>query len=317
MDAGFNPFLRQSWHHGRTGAEADLPPSRRSVNTTSRPSMLDLPRTTAQPSGPAAVGMTTATWQWRGNDIRHLERLWASPDIRLISVDLYDTLLLRRCRPEFIRFHDIAQDQHAALCGTKLCSPGVDSLYRARLRAHKECYDQARAQGGEARHDQILAGACALAGLPATAIAVLAEAEIAYESMAVRRHRRLTAALTELRRHKPVVLTSDMYLPGSAIRRILAAATPSLADLPLFVSADVGLTKRYGELFHHMAAAMGVAPAGILHLGDHPVSDVERARQTGLNAAWLPRPWWWRTVLHWRERRIRRRLSRAGMLRHG
>lgn len=80
---------------------------------------------------------------------------------------------------------------------------------------------------------------------------------------------------------KRVVITSDMYLPGRFFREALARH--ALPDVPLFISADRDATKRdAGELFELLAKETGVATDRILHIGDNPVSDVERAAGKGL-----------------------------------
>lgn len=257
------------------------------------------------------AGATDMPW---APGLKALERRMLSPAIALVSVDVYDTILLRRCRPELLRFHDIARQQHHALTAEGVDSPGAERLYRARLIAHKQAYDRARACGGEPRLYHILEAVASLAGLPADAVPLLAQAEAHYEADAVRPHRGIVRLLERVRGHKPVVLTSDMYLPAETLRRILAKATPELADLTLFVSAEIGATKRDGTLFQHVARATGIAPGGILHVGDHPHSDVKRAREAGLAALWLPRPWWWRITLRLRDRLLRRRLARRGWL---
>lgn len=243
-----------------------------------------------------------------------LQTLWQASAVRVVSVDLYDTVLWRACRPELLRFRDIAEAQQAGLRAAGLPAPGATALHRARLVVHKRCCDRVRHGPGEVRHADIIGATIRHLNLPEAAAPVLAEAEIGYEIAAVRPNRRLAAALADLCREKPVVLTSDMYLPAAAIRRVLAAAVPVLADLPLFLSAEIGLTKRHGALFGHAAAAMGVRPGEILHLGDHPVSDVLRPREAGLAAAWTPRSRLWRAGLGLGDTWVRWRLRRAGAL---
>jgi HAD superfamily hydrolase (TIGR01549 family) len=81
-----------------------------------------------------------------------------------------------------------------------------------------------------------------------------------------------------------VVVTSDMYLPGRSIARILASL--GLADLVdhLFVSSDAGVTKAGGGLFAVVAEELGLPPGQILHIGDNWQSDVVMARRSGLRA---------------------------------
>ncbi len=216
-----------------------------------------------------------------------------------------------------LRFRDIAVAQDGALLAAGLPAPGADALYGARLTVHKACHDRVRAGPGEVRHGEVVGGVRTALALPATADAILAAAEIAYEAGAVRADGRLTSLLRIQAAGKPVVFVSDMYLSGADVRRILVAVVPALADLPLFVSADVGLTKRHGHLFAHVAAALDLPPDAVLHVGDNPHADVLRAREAGFRTLWRPRPWWWRRTLAVRDRLVRRRLRRAGTIRDG
>jgi predicted HAD superfamily hydrolase len=80
---------------------------------------------------------------------------------------------------------------------------------------------------------------------------------------------------------KRVVITSDMYLPREFFEHALVAH--GVGQLPLYVSADRNATKRdFGELFDLLAAEQGVAHANILHIGDNPTGDVQRAKEKGL-----------------------------------
>lgn len=79
---------------------------------------------------------------------------------------------------------------------------------------------------------------------------------------------------------KPVVLTSDMYLPGRFFAEALQRH--NLPRVPIFVSADRNATKRdSGELFDIVAADLGLSPERILHVGDNPESDIRKAGTKG------------------------------------
>lgn len=80
---------------------------------------------------------------------------------------------------------------------------------------------------------------------------------------------------------KPIVITSDMYLPD----RFFADALNKhgINSIPFFVSSSRDATKRdRGELFDHLIAELKFAPHEILHIGDNKHSDVEMARRKGL-----------------------------------
>lgn len=83
---------------------------------------------------------------------------------------------------------------------------------------------------------------------------------------------------------RKVIITSDMYLPASAIRDILEAH--GLLDFvdELIVSSEYGITKNSGDLFRVVIEKAQVPPHRILHVGDNWTNDVVRARENGLTA---------------------------------
>jgi len=80
---------------------------------------------------------------------------------------------------------------------------------------------------------------------------------------------------------KPVVITSDMYLP---VDFFIAALRPyGWEKIPLFISADLNATKRdSGELFDAVVEYLRIPADSILHIGDNELADVIRPREKGL-----------------------------------
>lgn len=80
---------------------------------------------------------------------------------------------------------------------------------------------------------------------------------------------------------KIIAWTSDMYLPESFFHE-LAERHDLLPDHYL-VSSACGCTKRDdGALFDVLVERLGIVPDGILHIGDNPLGDVQRANERGL-----------------------------------
>jgi putative hydrolase of the HAD superfamily len=52
---------------------------------------------------------------------------------------------------------------------------------------------------------------------------------------------------------------------------------------------EVGCAKPQARIFHAAAAALGVAPHAVAHVGDDPELDVRGAREAGMVAVWLNR----------------------------
>jgi putative hydrolase of the HAD superfamily len=52
---------------------------------------------------------------------------------------------------------------------------------------------------------------------------------------------------------------------------------------------QVGIGKPHARIFHAAAARLGLEPAVLLHVGDHPLLDAQAALDAGLHAAWVVR----------------------------
>lgn len=80
-----------------------------------------------------------------------------------------------------------------------------------------------------------------------------------------------------------VIFISDMYLPEELIRSMLVRCGFFAAGKQgVYVSGVLGLTKRSGRLFEHVAGIEEVSLDSILHSGDNPVSDFKVPASLGL-----------------------------------
>jgi HAD superfamily hydrolase (TIGR01549 family) len=86
---------------------------------------------------------------------------------------------------------------------------------------------------------------------------------------------------------KPIIITSDMYLPSDTISQMLARCGVSKQRYSkLYVSAQHNASKSDGLLYEHIIQDLKVNPDEILHIGDNKKSDFEMAKRMGLNALW-------------------------------
>lgn len=81
-----------------------------------------------------------------------------------------------------------------------------------------------------------------------------------------------------------VVLISDTDFAGAEVERLLAGIDARLAACPCYVSSDLGLTKRSGELFRHVLQAEDIAPGQLVHLGHDVRADRRMPRALGISA---------------------------------
>jgi FMN phosphatase YigB (HAD superfamily) len=220
--------------------------------------------------------------------------------VELVSTDLFDTLLLRTLRSERARI--IAGERRFARRLAEQGAPVSESwLVEARLEAQRLAYralDMTDRDGEVALRD-VIGRQLAMLGLPAALCETRLAIEIAVEMESLRPNRRLAALLRRCRsRRQRVIAISDIGLPGPALAALVAHVHGEGLLDEIYSSADLGLTKRRGGLFHAVLAAEGVEAGKALHIGDDRLADHAVPAALGLRTLLVPRP------------KLRRRLSR-------
>ncbi len=214
-----------------------------------------------------------------------------SADVDLFSFDIFDTLLERYVEPpEAVKA--MAARQVAAHFPTE--SGGLTPEVLLTARRESEATLRRRAQKSGFDHE------CAFSDI-ATEMArqltpekqealraALVEGELEAEGEALFLRPQAAELLAALRSQgKRIVAVSDMYLDGVMILRLFGRfGLDKLVDR-VYVSADVKLGKYSGRLFRHVLEAEGIPPARMVHVGDHPQSDVAAPRSLGIRALHL------------------------------
>lgn len=91
-------------------------------------------------------------------------------------------------------------------------------------------------------------------------------------------------------RGETVVLISDMYLPNAVLKRILAAADPVLAELPLYLSNDHGVQKTTKRLYLKVYEDLRYDFREWIHTGDNLHADIKQASQMGITTRQCVKP---------------------------
>ncbi len=81
-----------------------------------------------------------------------------------------------------------------------------------------------------------------------------------------------------------VIYASDMYLPKQQIQSMLDKVGAPAAEL--FLSSELGVTKRTGNLFRRVADHFAIPLSEISHVGDHVESDHRVPRRLGVKTRW-------------------------------
>lgn len=220
-------------------------------------------------------------------------RLPETVEARVVSCDVFDTLLHRDHRSESRRFCDIA-----ALAARRLaCEHQIElhpaQIWHARVTVQRCAYRalDLSCPTGDIRFADMVDAMARILGLTGSAAWILHEAEVAVERSQLSANGPLLAWLgVQARDGRRVIAMSDTYHEAGTIADLLASLAPRHPIERVHTSADHNATKRMGSLFGTVLRAEGLAPAEVLHIGDNYRADVVMARTAGLQALQLPRP---------------------------
>ena len=87
---------------------------------------------------------------------------------------------------------------------------------------------------------------------------------------------------------KRIIIISDMYLSADVIELMLQKNGYTSHE-KLFVSSEIRLGKWTTALFHHAIDYLGVSPESILHIGDNWAVDIERAKKLKIRTGFVPK----------------------------
>ncbi len=209
----------------------------------------------------------------------------------LISVDVWDTVLRRRCHPDEVKLFTarwIWLHHHRELPDA---IRGVWDVFDQRRACELEIGRQraARGEDDEYRIDEVF-DLLARRLLPqrsdsdrAELVQQWLELEYQHEARVSYPDPHVVHVLngTDPRR---LVLLSDFYMPADRLHRLVRKARPELADARVVVSCDEGFNKRSGRLFVRLEQMLDARPQMHIHLGDNEDSDVQVPRRLGVRA---------------------------------
>lgn len=209
---------------------------------------------------------------------------------KIISLDVFDTLLFRKVAPDTIvqstsRFLSSELERYGIYSA-------VDRL-RARDIAYRkvaESYVRKEQSDLECHLDEFTyewvrsvipdGNADVISKITKNVIRFEIESEIA----SVYPNPFFLRLLPRLKSRFRIIVTSDMYLGWRYIQRLLEqAGFPPVFDA-FYVSGDHRLLKRTARLFTKLIEVEGVNPSDICHIGDNSISDGSMPNQLGVNS---------------------------------
>ena len=215
----------------------------------------------------------------------------------LLSVDIFDTLMLRDLSGQTERFAEISAvaakflaDRAPADCARTV---SARPLGRLRLALHDQSYRAVSTERpcGEARLTDMHALQARLLGGGHDVAALLREAEFSVERHRLSPNQRLLQTLKRLTASgKRVIAISDTYYATDDLVDLIEAVVGYNPFMCVYASSDLGLTKHSGRIFASVSAREQVAAQRSLHVGDDVHADFAMPRAAGWQAVHLPRP---------------------------
>jgi FMN phosphatase YigB (HAD superfamily) len=217
--------------------------------------------------------------------------MWIRPRPRtaLRTVDVWDTLLRRRCHPDAVKLHvgrALLAQQWAFV------QPGLRSaraLLQLRLDVERDLAHISRQD--PARDDEYALGEVlvewlsrALQGTPSSDLVdSLAREEFEQECRISYADPSIVAALARHPAPRTLFLT-DFYMTAADVQQVLDAHGLGRIVDGGYSSADLGVNKRSGRAYAAIQRLHGVTASEHLHIGDHPRTDVKTPRRLGMRA---------------------------------
>ncbi|TIX90878.1 hydrolase [Rhizobium sp. P44RR-XXIV] len=212
-------------------------------------------------------------------------------EIRVISTDVFDTLLLRRGKSQRSRIA-AGEAQFVHLLKQRGLIVGIDELVRCRLLAQKFAYRALNiGEGvGEVRLTDIISWQLKMLGLPDDLVDERIAIELAIEKTSLSANAALATLLRQQRQAgMQVIAVSDTALStGQLAELINHFHGPGLIDR-IYSSADAQTSKRFGGLFAAVLKAEAISASSLLHIGDDEAADFRVPDGMGIKTLHMPK----------------------------
>lgn len=206
-----------------------------------------------------------------------------SDSIKVISFDVFDTLILRpflEPKDEMYLLNNVLNKYYPNGYGINFCDMRSEAEYYARMKKKEQ---------QEITYDDIYNAIEELYEIKPECLEELKRKEIENEILYCQK-RKTAYEIYKFAKYvnKKVIIISDMYLSKATIERMLLKCEYTEID-KYFVSSECMLTKSSGDLYDFVVSDLNVAPENIIHIGDNWTSDWKNSNEHGLVGEFLPR----------------------------
>ena len=212
---------------------------------------------------------------------------------KVLSLDVFDTLLVRNSKPEALRYWEWSQQVATGLGNNGNQKISAEDVLLARIEGLELSYrTRPRRDGcGEGSIHEVHQHISSALDLGPDGLQNLMENELAYEADNLKPNHTLLNCIRTFRgQGGRVILVSDMYLGAAEIKQLVARLVPEDHELisAIYSSADHIYSKRSGRLYGTVEDDLNLPGEAFLHMGDSFEGDVSQARASGWAALHLP-----------------------------
>lgn len=224
--------------------------------------------------------------------VKELEYHFDEEKVKLLSLDAFDTVLLRNNKHEMRRFMEMGAKFASVVAEATGKALTETDFFVARILATKLSYRLSTPVSGcqEGSLDEIHEGMLEILGLPPNLKNRTILAELDYESGELEVSPLVSPILSMANlRGVKIVLISDMYMGKKYIKDLLERKAPNtFKSVDVYSSGDLKISKRAGLLYKHVAKTHSFAPSECLHIGDNIHSDYVMAKRHGWKSMLIP-----------------------------
>ena len=216
---------------------------------------------------------------------------------KVITFDIWDTIIKRTCHPEEIKVHTLRYYYYKEYNKIKEEYRNELTLYRLRDSIEVEEYEKAREKGvdGECNFREVLATL-----IERTHLGIEKEKEVLKKELPEYEIEReiektyinplITDIFKKYDKNKKYCI-SDFYMPKEDLIKILNAHGLDKKFEKVYVSADIMKTKRdEGHLFEYFSEKENIKYENMIHVGDNQHSDIDMAGRYGIETIKIPNP---------------------------
>lgn len=223
---------------------------------------------------------------------KQVKKLFSQHDIRVFSLDVFDTIVHRSCPPQAVLD---AVDRHVlGMADSHGLNCNLEQIKRAREEAYLKCAN-INAEAGldqETHVEDFFPVWIKSLGFNTQEILRVSNSTIEYELNLEEKVLFIDPGVVELVKYAVkkgirVIYCSDMYLPGYFIDRVLRKHGVLDFFEGRYISSEYKKLKRTGNLFKTILDSENLKSNQVVHIGDNIQSDYLNSKSLGMHGVWL------------------------------